>query len=148
MIVAFFGHADYVPTVADEEALLSLLSEVVGDAPCELFLGEYGAFDRFAYRCAQKYKRHHAGVRLIFVTPYPLEAPRGEVEECFDGILYPAIEDVPKRYAIVHRNRFMVEKADALIFYVRRHTGGAYKAYRYALSLQKVVYHLANEKKV
>ena len=72
MIVAFFGHSEYCASEGDEGKVLAILEEVVGELPCELFLGEYGGFDRLAYRCAQKYKQTHPNARVVFVTPYPL----------------------------------------------------------------------------
>ena len=57
--------------------------------------------------------------------------------------LYPELERVPPRFAITHRNRYMVEKADLVIAYVSRARGGAYQAYRHALRKGKTVINLA-----
>ena len=60
----------------------------------------------------------------------------------YDGIVYPAIEDKPPKYAIVYRNRWMMREADYVVCAVERKFGGAYTAYRYALRLGKPIYNL------
>lgn len=57
MIVTFCGHADFVPTPEQERALLTILEDVVGDAPAELYLGAHGAFDHFAEAAEENIRR-------------------------------------------------------------------------------------------
>ena len=147
MIVTFCGHADFQKTPALSSRLLTLLAERVGDTPAEFYLGGYGGFDSFAYEVASQYKKTHPQVSLVFVTPYLLvEYQRTHVTEAaarYDSILYPELERVPPKFAITHRNRYMVEKADLVIAYVDRRWGGAYQTYRYALSRGKEILNLA-----
>ena len=140
MIVTFCGHRDYITQNGDEEKLLLILEKMVGTAPCEFFLGDYGNFDLFAYHCARKFKEKHATARLVFVTPY---LPAKEEGRKFDLVIYPPLENVPARFAIAHRNKWMVQQADCLIAYVNRRYGGAYTMYRYALANNKNTYNLA-----
>ena len=147
MTVAFFGHADFIGDFQDERKLLSLLEEVVGEAEVDFLLGEYGDFDRFARECARKYREKHAVARLIFVTPYFIPEQTAEEKrrrfEPFDTILYPPLENVPLRFCIAHRNRWMVERADVVICCVSHSYGGAYEAYRYAVRKRKKLYNFA-----
>lgn len=57
----------------------------------------------------------------------------------YDVTLYPEIEDKPPKFAIVYRNRWMVDKADLVIAYVNYRRGGAYKTYAYAKRKGKTV---------
>lgn len=50
----------------------------------------------------------------------------------FDGTIYPDLEYVPKRLAIVKRNEWMIDKAAFLIAYVEHDRGGAYRTLKYA----------------
>ena len=50
--------------------ILAILEEKVGDKTADMYLGDYGVFDRFAYECCRKYKEMHPNVMLVFVTPY------------------------------------------------------------------------------
>ena len=61
----------------------------------------------------------------------------------YDYIIYPEIEDKPKRYAISYRNKYMVEKSDCVIAYVLHKWGGAYSTYTYAKRKGKTVLNIA-----
>ena len=62
----------------------------------------------------------------------------------YDSIIYPEIENKPRKFAIFYRNRYMVEKADYVVAYVEHSWGGAYQAYKYAKGKGKSVYNLAS----
>ena len=85
--------------------------------------------------------------RLLFVTPYLSESYTRNMEWCqgrFDGVIYPPLENVPPRYAISRRNRWIVEQADLLFTYITHEFGGAYAMYRYAKQKDKEIYQLGN----
>ena len=141
MIIAFCGHSRYNVTQEDEYKILEYLEQRVGDEPVELYLGAYGAFDLFAYDCSKKYKMKHPNAKLVFITPYNdcnyLNNKFVCANKEFDYIIYPELEKVPLKYAIVYRNRWIVDKADVIIAYVARRYGGAYTTYRYAKQRKK-----------
>lgn len=62
--------------------------------------------------------------------------------EELDSVLYPELENVPPRYAISHRNRWMVEQADIVISFVSHQYGGAYTTYLHAKRNGKKIYNL------
>ena len=140
MIVAFFGHAQYHKTNEHEHIILKILEQNIGNASADLYFGNYGAFDNFAYYCGKKYKATHPNVSLIFVTPYPIKK---KPSQQYDTIIYPELENKPAKFAIFYRNRYMVEKADLVIAYIEREWGGAYQSYKYAKSKRKPIYILA-----
>lgn len=145
MIVTFCGHAQFLKTDEYEQKLLAFLEEQVGDQCADMCLGGYGGFDRFAYDCCKKYKGTHPNVSLVFVTPYLncRKAASDDQKTRYDCILYPEIEDKPKRYAILYRNKYMVEQADIVVAYVSHDWGGAYTAYRHARRKGKTIFNLA-----
>ena len=142
MIVAFCGHAGYAKNEDDKKKILRYLEERVGDAYCEFFLGEYGSFDFFAYECAKEFKKKHFNSRLMFITPYL--SSDYQKKERFDQIVYPNLENVPLKFAISHRNRWMIEQADIVIAYITHTYGGAYATYRYAMQKKKEVFNLGS----
>ncbi len=148
MIVAFCGHAHFSKTEEYERKILEYLEEKIGDQTAEMYLGEYGGFDKFAYECCKKYKKLHPNILLVFVTPYfTIEYQRNHLEyqkTRYDLVIYPEIEDKPNRYAISYRNRYMVEKADYIIAYVKHDWGGAYDTYKCAKRKGKVILNLAD----
>lgn len=149
MVVAFCGHSNFKKTEEYERDILAFLEEKVGDMTVELYLGGYGDFDDFSYDCCKKYKAMHPSALLVFVTPYiTVEYQKNHLEyqrSRYDLILYPDIENVPKRLAILYRNRYMIDKADYVIAYVKYDWGGAYQTYKYAKRKGKVIFNLAEE---
>lgn len=147
MIVAFCGHSKYIENAQDEERIFEILKENVNEASVEFFLGDYGDFDSFAYRCAKKYKETHKNARLIFITPYiTLAYQKNHLsyqKQRFDDIIYPELENVVPRFAISHRNRWIAQKADLMIAYVTHKHGGAYDMFRYAKGKNKKVFNIA-----
>lgn len=80
-------------------------------------------------------KKQYTHIKLYLLAPYALnqntEAPEG-----FDGTFYPeGLEFVPKRYAIVQANRYMILHSDYLISYCGM--GNSRKIVEYALGQEK-----------
>ena len=142
MTVTFCGHSQYFGKGEDEQKILSLLLQLVGDSPAELFLGGYGAFDDFARKCGRKYQKEHPNTKLVFVTPYMNKECK---KDLYDDIIYPPIEDKPLKFAILYRNRWMVENSDFVIAYITHTWGGAYQTYKYAKRQKKQIYNLSEK---
>lgn len=148
MIVTFCGHGDYRKNAEDEQKILEILEREVGDNECEFFLGNYGLFDSFACSCATKFKATHPNARLIFVTPYMDEKyikSKTELNHNFDQIVYPPLENVPKKFAISRRNEWVVDSADVVIACVSYSFGGAYKTYSRAKKKGKKLYNISGK---
>ncbi|MBQ8309782.1 MAG: hypothetical protein IJX80_02060 [Clostridia bacterium] len=147
MIVTFCGHGDFHKTKEYERKVLTFLEEKIGNQNADMYLGGYGNFDDFAYTCCKKYKETHPTVSLILVTPYiTFEYQRNHLKyqkDQYDSILYPTIEDKPRRFAIYYRNQYMVEMADYIIAYVTHDWGGAYQTYQYAERKGKKIFNLS-----
>ena len=57
----------------------------------------------------------------------------------YDSTVYPPLETVPRRFAISHRNRWMVESADVVVAYVLHDWGGAATTLRCAKQKKKQI---------
>ena len=147
MIVAFCGHANYHERPGDRERALSEIENCAKGAPVEFFLGLYGGFDSFALSLARSYKEKHADATLSFVSPYMDETylARRDVER-FDRVIYPEIEEAPRKFAISARNRWIAGQADLVIAYVEHEYGGAYAMLRTALAKGKRIFNLTKIK--
>ena len=143
MVVTFCGHADFQEKSEDKSIVLDILERIIGNANGELLLGEYGNFDSFAYECCRIYKERHANVSIIRVTPYLNQKRISDFEKKFDAVVYPEIENKPKKFAITYCNRYMVEKSDFVIAYVSRKWGGAYATYKFAKRQGKEILNLS-----
>ena len=146
MIVTFCGHADFSDGEKHKKQLLSYLEERVGNVSAIFYLGDYGNFDHFAYACCKEYQSTHPNVKLLFITPYISPSFQkkhlNDIQKRFDEIIYPDIESTPPRYAILHRNRWMVEHADVLVAYITHTYGGAYQTYSHAKRKRKEIFNL------
>ncbi len=123
MICTFFGHRNSPPTVKP------LLRQVIIDliehhGVTQFYVGNQGNFDTMArsllLELAQIYPIHYAVV-LAYL-------PKGN-DPSLDGshtILPDGFEAVPPRFAIDHRNRWMLDRSDIVVTYVR-YPGGAAK---------------------
>ena len=136
MIITFFGHSHFRGTAEHKEKIFAFLEKNVGECCVSFYLGGYGEFDEFAYECCKQYKEKHKHVSLIFITPYiTVEYQKNNLEfqsKKYDEIIYPEIEDKPLKYAIVYRNRWMIEKSDFVVCGVSHTFGNSYKMYKYA----------------
>lgn len=87
-------------------------------------VGGRGDFDRYASSAIKSLKRRYDDICLLYLLSYhPAERPV-ELSDGFDGSFYPPLEGVPRRYAIVRANRYMVAHADGIICYVN-HIGNS-----------------------
>ena len=146
MVIVFCGHSNYIQNTNDETNILHVLEVEAGNTPCEIFLGGYGRFDDFALLCAKKFKQRHPNAKLILITPY-LKNTKMDLEKAtFDSIIYPNLEHVPPRYAISHRNKWMIEQADIVVCYVSHQYGGAYAMYADAKRKGKRIHNLGSLK--
>ena len=99
----------------------------------EFVVGHYGGFDRVVIRALTTVKAYHPEIKLLLLIPYhpserPIEAP-----PCFDGTFYPpGMEQVPRKYAIVNANRYMIDHAEYLIAYVWHPASNARELMEYA----------------
>ena len=135
MIIAFCGHSTYTGSLEDEKRLLKLLQKVACNNQIDFYLGGYGNFDAFALKCAKRYKEYNRNAKLVFITPYLgkwLSDRKDILKVNYDEIVYPEIERVPRKFAIIKRNEWIIDRADYVFAYVKTHYGGAYRTLLYA----------------
>ncbi len=90
-------------------------------------------FDRMATQVLHEHKKQYPQINYHIVLAY-MPSTRSE-NSLYKGIetLHPdGLETVPLHYAIVHRNRWMVEHSQYIISYVTHGCGGAAETLKYA----------------
>ncbi len=149
MVVTFCGHSKCLLSDNEKEYLENCLLKIINDnADCTFYLGHYGNFDYYCFEILSKLKLIYKDIQLVFVTPYitkgyfKLEKLSTECDET----LYPPIENVPPRYAIIRRNMWMVENSNLLVCYINHTFGGAYKTYKYAINKKITTINIYNQK--
>lgn len=98
------------------------------------YLGGYEAFDSLAASVLRSQKKRHPEIELVLVLAYLYT---GRNTSSYDSTMYPPLETVPRRFAMSHRNRWMVESADVVVAYVLHDWGGAATTLRFAKQKKK-----------
>ena len=135
MIITFCGHSNCLFSDEEKEKLKQLLIKEIRKNPtCKFYLGGYGDFDSLCLRTLRELKTYFPNIELLFITPY-LDKNYSKLELAkyyYDDIIFPPIENVPRKFAILKRNEWMVDSADLVIAYVKYSWGGAAKTLEYA----------------
>jgi len=87
----------------------------------EFVAGHYGRFDYMAAAAVRTAKTRHPDITLVLLLPY---YPFPYDTEGYDSTYYPeGMENVPKPFAIVRANEYMIRTSDYLICYDRGQIG-------------------------
>ena len=146
MIVTFCGHSKSYIKEEEKLRILEILENEHADE-ITFYLGGYGAFDSTALECSKTYKKAHPNSKLVLITPYPHSKNLEYANDIFDEVVYPELEHVPPKFAILKRNEWMMKNANLVIAYVWHDYGGAYQALKAALRYQKRIINIADTKK-
>ena len=128
----FIGHRE-----TSEEILLVLKEvveyHIVNFGVTEFFVGNYGGYDRMAAKAVIMAKDRHPEITLSMLIPYhPAERPV-KLSPGFDNTFYPpGMENVPRKFAIVRANRYMIDHVDYLIAYAWHPASNARELVEYA----------------
>ena len=146
MIITFCGHSNCLFSDEEKEKLKQLLIKEIRKNPtCKFYLGGYGDFDSLCLRTLRELKKEFQDIELIFITPY-IDKNYSKLQLAkyyYDDVIFPPIENVPRKFAILKRNEWMVDKADLVIAYVMYSWGGAAKALEYAKWKKKRIINIA-----
>lgn len=136
MTVTFCGHAQVSQGAEVEKWLGDVTQDLIEQGATTFYLGGYGEFDSLAASVLRQQKKRYPQIELVLVLAYL--NTRKEITG-YDRTVYPPLETVPRRFAISHRNRWMVETADAVVAYVLHDWGGAATTLRCAKQKKKLV---------
>lgn len=145
MIVAFCGHS----TIANKEEvndwIYSVTEQLILSGETVFYLGGYGDFDMAVKSVLNRHKKRYSYIEIVLILAY-LNRSIDESGYCYT--LYPPIETVPKRFAILKRNKWIVEQADIVVAYVTHGFGGAAKTLDFAQKKGKKIVLYSEDKEV
>ncbi len=133
----FCGHRDVFERERIKEKVKEILIYLIEKKNISVFLsGGMGEFDGLCESLVIGLKDHYKDIKLCLIIPYLtkniLNNPQ-YYNSFYDEIIKPDFgEDIFPKYAIIKRNRYMVDNSDYIISYVIRDFGGAYKTLKYA----------------
>ena len=134
MIITFCGHRELYDEKEVKVWLERVTENLIVNGAEKFYLGGYGAFDRLAASVLAEQKKRYPQIELVLILPYLNR--RKDISPC-DSSLYPPLESVPKKLAIVRRNRWMVDQADVVVSYVLHSWGGTATTLEYAKQKKK-----------
>ena len=125
----FFGHrdlnVDIRPLLLKE---LSFLIESCGVT--DFYVGNSGKFDFVVQGVLRELSAKTPSLQYNIVLGY---LPRKDDCRDFSNTIYPeGIESVPRRFALLFRNKWMVLHSDFAVCYITHSFGGAFQAVEYA----------------
>ena len=136
MIATLCGHAQISQVEEVEKWLYAVSESLIEQGAVTFYLGGYGAFDGLAASVLREQKKRYPQIELVLVLAY-LNDRRDT--SGYDRTVYPPLETVPRRFAISHRNRWMVEVSDVVVVYVLHDWGGAATTLRCAKQKAKQI---------
>lgn len=150
MIISFAGHSLISSSNKVKEMVKEQIRNNIVDCPSvTCYLGGYGDFDRICALACRELKQEYMSFEVVYIAPYinlSEQAKIKEMQNCglCDTSIYPPIENVPPRFAILKRNEWMMSKADLIIAYVNCSYGGAYKSLQVAKRRKKKIINICD----
>jgi len=135
----FFGHRDCPASIKSKlrDVLIDLIEQKSVDV---FYIGNNGSFDRIVTSTLLELKSTYSHISFFTVLAY---LPQNNQEQEQITTIFPeGIENVPKRFAISWRNRWMIDRSEYVVTYVTHDFGGAAKASEIALRLKRHIINL------
>ncbi len=140
MICTFIGHRD---TPSEIEAVLEkvLIELIEENGVNDFYVGTHGNFDYMVLSVLKELKNEYPNIRYTEVLAYIPKSNDGYCD--YSHSIYPdGLENIPPRFAIIKRNKWMIEKSDYVVCYVENSLGNAYEFMSLALKKKKKVINL------
>ena len=143
MKCTFFGHSNTSEQI--QPKLEAVLIDLIEHYDVNIFyVGNHGDFDYIVKKTLKKLKLAYPHINYSVVLAYmPGKKYEFEYDYHSDTIYPDGLENTPPKYAIVKRNRWMIDKSDYVITYVKYSGGGAAKFKELAEKKGKTILNLA-----
>ena len=140
MVCCLFGHKETPASVAAE--LGKVIDHLIQERGVDEFLvGNQGAFDRMVHRALREARNRYPHISYRVVLAYLPNTESGIYE--YSETFFPeGIGNVPPRFAISWRNKWMVRESDICVCYLAYSWGGAAKSVDYAKKRKKEIINL------
>lgn len=143
----FFGHRICpVDSIKDDvtKAIVQLIEEEQVDT---FYVGNQGGYDALVLRVLRALAQQYPFIQYNVVLAYIPTS--NEIDSWYPGetLIPDGIESVYKKFAISHRNQWMLKQSQYVVAYVTSTYGGAYQFVEKALRARKNVINIATSKK-
>lgn len=143
MACCFFGHHDAPENI--KEMIADHVKEEIKNGETEFFVGTHGHFDMMTIRVLREMKEAYPHIIYSVVLAYMPDASPDEYSfiKPEETIFPDGLESVPRKFAILWRNDWMLKQSDTVICYAKHSFGGAGKFTEKAIKQKKRVINLA-----
>lgn len=144
MTCTFFGHRNITHDI--EPILYSVLINLIENENVNLFyVGNNGRFDFLVQNKLKELKQIYPHINCFIVLAY---IPTQKLSLNSLDTIYPdCLETTPPKFAINKRNKWMIDKSDFVVTYVKHLTGGAAKFKELAEREEKIVINIGDYEK-
>ena len=143
VICSFFGHRsvpDWLDKILEDELRMIIESF---DSDITFYVGNKGEFDRLVQRILSLMMKEYPRITVYVVMDYlPLDK---ESDFGLSTILPDGFENVPRRLAIVHRNKWMINECDFAVVYFTEIIGNTKKHIDLLKRKNKTVINIADK---
>lgn len=139
----FFGHRDCPSSIKPK--LREVLIDLIENESVDMFyVGNKGAFDRLVRSVLRELAQEYPQINYTVVLErLPGKQNEDYPEDYSDTMLPEGIEEVPPRFAISWRNKWMLRQSDYVVTYITHSWGGAAQFAEIAEHQKKPVINLA-----
>jgi len=141
-VCTFFGHSDCPDSISPilEDELINLIKNYSVDT---FYVGTHGRFDRIVLGTLESLSLSFPDISYNVVLAY-LPVYGFQNTDYTHSILPDDIENIHPRFAISHRNRWMIDRSDYAVTYVTHSWGGAARFAELAKRKKLTVINLAD----
>lgn len=138
----FFGHKDTPKEI--EPTLRSTLIDLIENKNIyNFYVGNHGNFDNMVKRILRELNEIYPITYAVVLAYLPGKKHDPDEESPADTILPDGIEAVPRKFAVSYRNKWMIERSDYVVTYVKYTFGGAAHFKELAEKKKKIVMNIA-----
>lgn len=141
MTATFFGHGNFQYENIVINELEKTIEQLIKKGVNKFLLGGYGNFDKTCAEVICSLKIKYPDIKSILVIPY---LNRKYNMNMYDESIYPPLEKIPLKLAIIKRNQWMIENSEIVVTYVKYSWGGANKSLEYAKQKRKTIINIAD----
>ncbi len=134
----FFGHRD-APKEIEPTLQSTLIDLIENKGVINFYVGNNGNFDFMVEKNLKNLKVSYPHINYNIVLAY---LPKKK--DYNNNTIYPEGLETPPKYAIVKRNRWMVDNSDYIVTYVIRTFGGAAQFKAFAENKGKIVLNITD----
>ena len=129
-----FGHSD-APDRILPELEVEIKNEIMKGTRY-FYIGYHGNFDCLGTLALKAVKAKHNEITAMLLLAYHPAEQSISLPQGFAGSYYPLVDKIPRKFAIVKTNQYMIRNVDSIICYVQ-HFGNTRNLLEYARSQAK-----------